>query len=305
MSKSRLRLLTAFASVYVIWGSTYLAIRFAIETMPPFLMAGARFIIAGSLLYGVMMLRGVGKPTRRHWLAAAIIGALLLLGGNGAVVWAELRVPSGLTALLVATEPLWVVLLDWGRPGGVRPRGGEMVGLLLGFLGVALLVSPSELVGGGFEIDPLGAGVVVFAALSWAVGSIYSRHAPAHDSQFLSTGMKMLAGGVMLLLAGTVTGEWSRLDVTAISLKSWLAFGYLVLFGAVIAFTAYIWLLKNATLARASTYAYVNPMVAVLLGWMLAAEPMNGRVIAAAGVIVAGVVVVVRTHVASVADDVS
>ena len=305
MPTSHLRLVTAFALVYVIWGSTYLGIRFAIETIPPFLMAGVRFVIAGGILYAFVMLRGARAPSRRQWVAASIIGALLLLGGNGAVVWAELRVPSGLVALLVATEPLCVVLIDWARPRGRRPRPGELIGLMLGFAGVVILVSPAELVGGGLQIDPLGAVVVLFAAVSWALGSIYSRHAPAHESAFLMTGMKMLTGGFLLLLAGTAAGEWSRLDVGAISVRSWLALAYLIVFGALIAFTAYIWLLKNTTLARASTYAYVNPIVAVLLGWLLVSEPMNSRVIAAAAVIVAGAVIVVRSHTSPVADDVS
>ena len=305
MSSSHLRLVTAFALVYVIWGSTYLGIRLAIETIPPFLMAGVRFVIAGGILYGFVMLRGARAPNRRQWVAASIIGALLLLGGNGAVVWAELRVPSGLVALLVATEPLCVVLIDWARPSGRRPRPGELIGLMLGFAGVVILVSPAELVGGGLQIDPLGAVVVLFAAVSWALGSIYSRHAPAHESAFLMTGMKMLTGGLLLLLAGTAAGEWSRLDIGAISARSWFALAYLIVFGALIAFTAYIWLLKNTTLARASTYAYVNPIVAVLLGWLLVSEPMNSRVVAAAAVIVAGAVIVVRSHTAPVADDVS
>lgn len=282
-----------------------MGIRFAIETIPPFLMAGVRFVIAGGILYAFVMLRGARAPSRRQWVAASIIGALLLLGGNGAVVWAELRVPSGLVALLVATEPLCVVLIDWARPRGRRPRPGELIGLMLGFAGVVILVSPAELVGGGLQIDPLGAVVVLFAAVSWALGSIYSRHAPAHESAFLMTGMKMLTGGFLLLLAGTAAGEWSRLDVGAISARSWFALAYLIVFGALIAFTAYIWLLKNTTLARASTYAYVNPIVAVLLGWLLVSEPMNSRVIAAAAVIVAGAVIVVRSHTSPVADDVS
>ncbi len=305
MSSSHLRLVTAFALVYVIWGSTYLGIRLAIETIPPFLMAGVRFVIAGGILYAFVMLRGARAPSRRQWVAASIIGALLLLGGNGAVVWAELRVPSGLVALLVATEPLCVVLIDWARPSGRRPRPGELIGLMLGFAGVVILVSPAALVGGGLQIDPLGAVVVLFAAVSWALGSIYSRHAPAHESAFLMTGMKMLTGGLLLLLAGTAAGEWSRLDIGAISARSWFALAYLIVFGALIAFTAYIWLLKNTTLARASTYAYVNPIVAVLLGWLLVSEPMNSRVVAAAAVIVAGAVIVVRSHTAPVADDVS
>ena len=304
MLTSRIRLLTAFALLYVIWGSTYLGIRFAIETIPPFLMAGVRFVVAGGILYAFVMLRGAPRPSRRQWIAASIIGALLLLGGNGAVVWAELRMPSELVALLVATEPLCVVLIDWARPQGLRPRPGELIGLMLGFAGVAILVSPAGLLGGGLGINPLDAVVVLFAAVSWALGSIYSRHAPAHQSAFLMTGMKMLTGGFLLLLAGTTAGEWSRLDVGAISAKSWFALAYLIVFGALIAFTAYIWLLKNTTLARASTYAYVNPIVAVLLGWSLASEPMNSRVIAAVAVIVAGVVIVVRSHASPVADDV-
>lgn len=282
-----------------------MGIRFAIETIPPFLMAGVRFVIAGGILYAFVMLRGARAPSRRQWVSASIIGALLLLGGNGAVVWAELRVPSGLVALLVATEPLCVVLIDWARPRGRRPRPGELIGLMLGFTGVVILVSPAELVGGGLQIDSLGAVVVLFAAVSWALGSIYSRHAPAHESAFLMTGMKMLTGGFLLLLAGTAAGEWSRLDVGAISARSWFALAYLIIFGALIAFTAYIWLLKNTTLARASTYAYVNPIVAVLLGWLLVSEPMNSRVVAAAAVIVAGAVIVVRSHASPVADDVS
>ena len=296
MPKSRVRLLTAFAAVYLIWGSTYLAIRFAIETIPPFLMAGFRFLIAGAVMYWLVRLRGASRPTGRQWLWATVVGALLLLGGNGGVVWAEQTVPSGLAALLVATEPLWVVLIDWVRPGGVRPLRGEVVGLLLGFAGVAVLVIPVDLLGAGLEVDLVGAAALVFAALAWAAGSVVSRQAPAHESSFVATAMKMLTGGVLLVVAGTITGEWARLEVAAITPRSWFALAYLVVFGALIGFTAYVWLLKNTTLARASTYAYVNPIVAVMLGWMLAAEPLNSRVMVAAGIIVSGVVIVVRSH---------
>ncbi len=296
MPKSRVRLLTAFAAVYLIWGSTYLAIRFAIETIPPFLMAGFRFLLAGAVMYWLVRLRGASRPTGRQWLWAAVVGALLLLGGNGGVVWAEQTVPSGLAALLVATEPLWVVLIDWVRPSGVRPLRGEVVGLLLGFAGVAVLITPVGLFGATFEVDLVGAAALVFAALAWAAGSVVSRHAPAHESSFVATAMKMLAGGVLLVVAGTLTGEWARLELAAITPRSWFALAYLVVFGALIGFTAYIWLLKNTTLARASTYAYVNPIVAVMLGWMLAAEPLNSRVMVAAGIIVSGVVIVVRSH---------
>ncbi len=293
----RNRLLAAFAAVYIIWGSTYLAIRFTVETIPPFLMAGVRFVVAGGLLYGFMRWRGAGKPTRAEWGAAGVVGAFLLLGGNGAVVWAALRVPSGLIALIVATEPLWVVLVDWARPGGAAPRAGEALGLGLGFAGVAVLLVPADLIGGAFEIDLFGAALVVFAALSWAIGSVYSRHAATHESKLLATGMKMVTGGALLLIAGTVSGEWTRVVWSAISLKSLLALIYLIVFGALIAFTAYVWLLGHTTLARASTYAYVNPIIAVLLGWLLAAEPMTPRIVVASTVIVASVIIVVRSHV--------
>lgn len=296
MPKARTRLLTAFAAVYLIWGSTYLAIRFAIETIPPFLMAGFRFLLAGAVMYWLVRLRGASRPTVRQWLWAAVVGALLLLGGNGGVVWAEQTVPSGQAALLVATEPLWVVLIDWVRPGGERPLRGEVVGLALGFAGVAVLITPAGLFGAAFEVDLVGAAVLVFAALAWAAGSVVSRQAPAHESSFVAAAMMMLTGGVLLVIAGTFTGEWARLDVAAITLRSWFALAYLVVFGALIGFTAYVWLLKNTTLARASTYAYVNPIVAVILGWMLAAEPLNSRVMVAAGIIVSGVVIVVRSH---------
>jgi drug/metabolite transporter (DMT)-like permease len=292
----RTKLLAAFAAVYVIWGSTYLAIRFTVETIPPFLMAGVRFVVAGGVLYAFMRWRGTAKPTRVEWGAAAVVGAFLLLGGNGAVVWAALRVPSGLIALIVATEPLWVVLVDWARPGGAPPRAGEALGLGLGFAGVAVLVVPAELIGGAFEIDLFGAALVVFAALSWAVGSVYSRHAPLHESRLLATAMKMLTGGALLLIAGTVSGEWPAVAWSAISLKSLLALIYLIVFGALIGFTAYVWLLGNTSLARASTYAYVNPVIAVLLGWLLAAEPMTPRIGFASAVIVASVVIVVRSR---------
>ena len=165
------RMIAAFAAIYFIWGSTYLAIRFAIETLPPFLMASTRFIVAGAVLYGWARLVGAPRPTRFHWSAAAVVGGLLLLGGNGGVVWAEQSVPSGLTALLVAMAPVWMALLDWARRGGVRPNGGASVGLALGFAGVVLLVGPDVLVGGG-QVNPIGALVLMLASLSWAAGSL-------------------------------------------------------------------------------------------------------------------------------------
>ncbi len=287
----RATLIGSFGAVYLIWGSTYLAIRFAIETMPPFTMAGVRFLIAGGVLYGWLRSRAAERPEPIHWRTAFVVGALMLLGGNGGVVWAELSVPSGLAALVVATVPLWIVLLVWVTGRG-RPSVAVVTGLLVGFGGVALLVGP-ERVAGGERIEPLGAIVLVLASLAWAIGSLYFREAPHPRSSPLATAMSMLAGGALLLLTGALTGELSRLDLGGVSLKSWLAFWYLVVFGALVAFSAYLWLMRVTTPTRAATYAYVNPVVAVLLGWLLAAEPLNPRVMIAAAVIVGAVALIV------------
>lgn len=288
----RWRLLSAFAAVYLIWGSTYLAIRFAIETLPPFLMAGVRFVIAGGVLYAAARALGARRPRWPHWRSALIVGAFLLLGGNGGVVWAEQTVPSGLTALIVAIVPLWLVLFDWLRGTGSRPGLGVILGILLGFAGVGLLVGPGGL-GGGETIDPVGAAVVVLASILWAAGSIYARYADLPASQTLATGMEMFAGGILLLAAATATGEWGRLDAGAISSSSLLALAYLIVFGAIIGFSAYVWLLRATTPARAGTYAYVNPVVAVLLGWALAGEPLGPRILLAGAMIVTAVVLII------------
>lgn len=288
---SRGRVITAFAAVYLIWGSTYLAILFALETLPPFLMAGVRFIIAGTLLYGWSIARSSFRPGRREWGAAAIIGALLLLGGNGAVVWAEQTVPSGIAALLVAGTPCWMVLLDWLWKGAARPGLRTVAGLLLGFGGIVLLVDPASLTGGG-PVSMTGAIVLTLGSISWAVGSIYSKGAPVPAAPLLATGMQMLMGGALLVLAGTLTGEWTRVDTADISLKSLLALGYLIIFGAIIGYSAYVWLLRVSTPARVSTYAYVNPVVAVILGWTLAGETFTLRMALAAAIIIAGVAMI-------------
>jgi drug/metabolite transporter (DMT)-like permease len=287
----RARLLAAFAAVYLIWGSTYLAIRLAIETLPPFTMAAVRFLIAGTLLYSWLRLHKTAPPTRIHWRSAAVVGGLMLMGGNGGVTWAEQRVPSGLAALLIATVPVWMVILEALRPGGTRPTRRIGVGLALGLAGIALLIGPVNLAGGE-RVDPLGAGVLLLAALSWAGGSLYSRRAPLPAVPLLGTAMEMLAGGALLLLASGLTGEWGRLDVAAVSSRSLLALGYLVIFGSLLGFTAYVWLLRNTTPARASTYAYVNPMVAVFLGWAFAGESLTWQMLLAAAVIVAAVVLI-------------
>jgi drug/metabolite transporter (DMT)-like permease len=298
---SRLLIWAAFGAVYVIWGSTYLAIKYAIETLPPFLMAGTRFLIAGAALYALAKLGvgNAGRPTERtlasHWRAAAVIGMLLFLCGNGGVTWAEGYITSSLAALLVASEPLWIVLLSWLLPGGSRPNGKVWLGLALGFAGVWLLVSAGTTAaagvdGGGTNI--LGAGVVLAASFAWAIGSVYSLRASLPRSPLLSSGMQMLAGGSLMLLVGVMTGELARLDFNSVSARSLFAFLYLTVLGSVVAFTAYSWLLRNASPARVSTYAYVNPAVAVLLGWALAGEAMTAGSLVAAGIIVASVALI-------------
>lgn len=288
----RLKIWLAMLSVYVAWGSTYLAIRFAVETIPPFLMAAVRFLIAGALLYAWRRASGDPAPTRRQWGAAAAVGLLLLLGGNGAVTWAEQTVPSGITALIVGSAPLWMALIDGLRPGGTRPNALTAAGLLVGFGGIAVLINPFEAAGGLFGIYPLGVWALLLAGLLWAAGSLYSRTAPLPQSPLLGTGMEMLAGSAGLLLAGSLTGEWARLDLAAISTRSLWGLGYLIVFGSLVGFASYTWLLRVAPTPLVSTYAYVNPLVAVFLGNLLANEPLSLRTLAAAGVIVGSVALI-------------
>jgi drug/metabolite transporter (DMT)-like permease len=284
-------MIAAFAAVYFIWGSTYLGIRYAIETLPPFLMAGTRFLVAGSIAYGWSRAHGAPRPTRAQWQSAAVVGGLMLLGGNGLVTWAEQRVSSSLTALLIGSTPLWIALVGWVGFGTSRPTGRMASGLFGGLVGVALLIGPSELLGGG-QVDPLGALALALAQLCWAIGSLYTRRARLPRAPLLATGMEMLAGSALLFAAGTLSGNWGRLDLGQVSLKSVLALVYLTLFGSLIGFSAYIWLLKHTTPARAASHAYVNPVVALILGWALADEELSVRTLLAAAIIIASVVLI-------------
>lgn len=293
--------LAAFGAIYIIWGSTYLGIRIAIESLPPFLMAGTRFILAGGLLYAWARLKsGSPRPSRRDWLDAALVGGLLFLGGNGLVVWAEQKVASGPAALIIATEPLWIVLLSLLAPGAARPGGRAVLGLIAGFAGVALLMAPGL---GQSAVDPIGAAALVLAALSWAVGSIYSQTvstraraagAGASRHAFLWTGMQMLCGGSMQLIAGSLRGEWASAHPESMTMRSVLAFAYLVVFGSIVGFTAYSWLLSVCSAASVSTYAYVNPVVAVFLGWLLGGEHVGSMTLIAAAVIIGGVFLILH-----------
>ncbi|MCE9611472.1 MAG: EamA family transporter [Chthoniobacter sp.] len=283
--------LTAYAVVYVLWGSTYLGIRIAIESIPPLLMAGARFSLAGIVLYTVMRLRGAPRPQPVHWRNAAVVGAGLLLVGNGGLTWAERTVPSNIAALIIASTPLWMILFDWLRPGGHRPHRTVFAGLLLGFAGVGLIIASKDHAG-HHVAEPLGAFILLAAALCWAAGSVFSRHAAQSSSALLAVAMQMIAGGTLLLLAGCFLGEPHRFDFATITPASRLAFLYLFICGSLIGFTAYVWLLQVSSPARVSTYAFVNPLIAVLLGRIVLHETLPGTVVAAAALIIAAVVLI-------------
>jgi drug/metabolite transporter (DMT)-like permease len=291
MGERKGRVVLAFAAVYLLWGSTYLAIRFGVETIPPFLMAGTRHLAAGLLLYSWLRARGAARPEPRHWASAVLIGGLMLLGGNGLVTWAEQRVPSGLAALIVASVPIWMAILS-GLEKRRAPSGFVIFGLALGLGGIGLLVSSGSL--GGESVEPLGALALLTAALSWSIGSLASRRVPLPSATLTAVAMEMIGGGALLWITGLTFGEGARLHLSAISLKSALSLGYLVIFGSLLGFSAYVWLLRVTTPARVSTYAYVNPIVAVLLGTLLGGESLTLRIGLAAAGILAAVALIIR-----------
>lgn len=284
-----MKLAVALVTVYIVWGSTYLAIAVANRSLPPLLMLSARFLIAGALLYGWSLLRGdvaAARPGKRQWLAAAVVGSLLLLIDTGGVAWAEQRVASGTTALLVATVPLFIALLDRVF-FGIRLGFGAVAGIAAGLLGVGLLVGPSA------HIDLLGAVVILVASFAWAAGSVYARVAPLPRKPVLSAAMQMLCAGFLLAVAGLAMGEGSRVHPGAVSSASLAAVAFLIVFGSLVAFTAYAWLLNNAPTNLLSTYAYVNPAVAVFLGWALIGEHVGSKEIAAGIVILSSIALLV------------
>lgn len=281
----------ALIAVYLVWGSTYLAIRFAIESIPPFFMAGTRFMTSGLILYGLVRWKGTERPTLRHWKSAGVAGFFLLVIANGGVSWAEQRVPSGMAALLVGTVPLWIALLQWVWKGEARPGWKVWTGIGLGSAGIALLVFSRE--GLGTErADVFSALLLVATSLAWAWGSLYTRSAELPSSPLLATAMEMLMGGAMQLGVGLLLGEQSRLNLSAITFHSGGAWIYLTLIGSLVGFTSYIWVLQKATPALASTYAFVNPVIAVFLGWLMAGEALTPPVFGAAFLIVAAVVLI-------------
>jgi drug/metabolite transporter (DMT)-like permease len=291
---SRAKLVAAFAAIYVIWGSTYLAILIAIQTLPPLLMAGARFLIAGLILLAWAWRTAPLAPTRRQLRNAAIVGLLLLVGGNGAVVLAEQLVPSGLAALIVATLPFWMVLLEWARPGGTKPSFGVVIGLILGLVGLGVLIGPAvmhpDTVGRANNgISIVGVVILMIGEIAWATGSLLARHMDLPRSAPLATSIEMLAAGVVFLVVSTLTHEPEFFDVARVSGQSVAGLIYLITFGSIVAFSAYTWLLKVSTPAKVATYAYVNPVVALFLGWAFAGERLSLRTGIASAIIIAAV----------------
>lgn len=298
----RLRVLASFSAIYLIWGSTFLATRFAIQTIPAFLMVTIRFLVAGGILYVWARLRGEPRPTAANWRASLIVGALLFVGGMGIGAWAMQFVPSGLAAVLIATASLWMVLLDWLWLDAPRPGRGVFVGLLLGLAGIVLIVGPDRLMtlrsNQSTDVKNLiGIGVLLLSALAWAAGSVYTRRATLPTSSRMASGMQMLTGAAMLLLLGAITGDFSRLNLTQITLRSALSLAYLAIFGSLIAFSAYFWLLRVSTPTRVSSYAYVNPITALLLGWALGNEPLTARTLLACAIILIGVALITTQRV--------
>ena len=289
---SRVALIAAYAAIYVIWGTTYLGIRYAVETLPPLTMAGVRFTIAGGVLFAVARWKGEPAPTAANWRATALIGAMFFLISHGCLSWAELRVPSGMAALAVSTIPLWTALAGWAI-GESRLTGRTLVGLALGFAGLVLLFGSSGLLKRPDSLAAAGSWILVLSSICWAIGSVLARRIAIPASATLASGMEMLIGGLMLLSVGALAGDWQSLAHHTISTRSLAALAYLIVFGSLVAFTAYVWLLSASTPARVSTYAFVNPVIAVAAGWLLAGEIVTLPMLMAAAVIAAGVAILV------------
>jgi drug/metabolite transporter (DMT)-like permease len=293
---SRLLLVLAFAALYIIWGSTYLGMKIGVETMPPWPMIAARHGLAGLLLFTILRLRGVPAPRREHWKGGLIGGVMLLVVGNGLIALVAHRVPSGVASLVVATTPIWIVAAASTRPGGRAPIPREWVGLALGLVGLALLGGPS--LGGAWHgeagsLDIGALGLVLLGCMSWSIGSVIGREVARPDNAFMGTAVQMLSAGAVLVIGCTLTGQWARVDLGAISHRSWMAFWYLIFFGSLLGFSAYVWLLRVAKTSHVATYAYVNPIVALLLGASIGHEVITPMMLIAGAVTLLGVVLVV------------
>jgi len=287
---SRTAIILAFAAIYLIWGSTYLGIRVAVETIPPFLMAGFRFLVSGVILFSFLQLRGATWPTPTQWRDNTIIGACLLLGGNGVVSWAEQKVPSGLTTLILGASPISMALLDWIRPGGKRPTLGIWLGIALGLTGLVVLLGPGAIPTGA---RPPATRVIalILSSTLWWVGSFYAKHVKNAAEPIHGASIQMLAGSVLMLTTGLITHELPQVHFALISTRSLIALSYLIFIGSLVAYPVYVWLLTHTTPAKLSTYAYVNPFVAVFLGWAVLNEPITPRIFFAALIIIGAVAI--------------
>jgi drug/metabolite transporter (DMT)-like permease len=293
--RNRTRILLAFAAVYLIWGSTYLFILYAIETIPPFLLGATRFFASGGILYAIARWRGSPKPSAHDLRAAAITGVLMLGVGNGAVMWAERTVATGVVALIVSSVPIWIVLLDWLRPRGRRPRAPMVVGLTLGLVGIVTLIGPGAIIGQG-HVDEIGALILIVGSIGWAIGTLLTRRNQRSGSPLVFSALQMLSAASAMTVMSLVLREPASFSLDAVSTRALLSWVYLVFAGSVIGYTAYVYLLGVVSAAKAATYAYVNPIIAVLLGWLFASEPIGMRTVVAAAVVLAGVAIITSTQ---------
>ena len=289
--QTQFKLVAAFAAIYFIWGSTYLAIKYAVEAIPPFLMMGTRSLAAGLILYFWSRGRGEEKVKRENIIPIIIIGILFFLVGHGMLAWGQQRIASGSAALLVASEPLWIAVIEAFMVKGHRATSGTVIGLICGFVGISLLFAPWQKLG-NHHVDSLSAFAILIGTLSWSIGAVYSRVAKLPKSPALSAGLQLIVGGFLLVASGLLMGEGGRLQLDVLSLRSILGLLYLIIFGSVITFTAYVWLLKMTSATRVATHTYVNPVIAVFLGWAMAGEPLSLQTFAATLIIIISVYLV-------------
>ena len=293
--RNRTRIILAFAAVYVLWGSTYLFIKYAIDTIPPFMLGASRFIVSGGILYALARWRGAPRATSMELRLAAITGVLMLGLGNGGVMLAEKTVPSGVVALIVSSVPIWVVLIDWLRPKGVRPRRAMFAGLALGVVGMVILIGPKAIIGEG-NVDEVGTLILLAGSIAWSIGTLMTRWSTRTGSPLVFAALQMLAASAAMFIMSLVTGDWRQFSWSGLSALSAFSFWYLVIAGSIIGYTAYVYLLGVVSAAKASTYAYVNPIIAVVLGWLFANEPLGGRTLIAAAVILGGVAIITSSQ---------
>jgi drug/metabolite transporter (DMT)-like permease len=286
------RIWTGLITVYVVWGITYLGIRYAIETMPPLIMAGSRFFLGGILFYAFSRIKGASPPTRKEWRAAGVVGILIIAGGTGSLTWAEQRVASGVASLIIATVPLWMLIIDMLLSRSIKFNLFNIIGVLIGFSGILVLIGPAITDLNSNYIDPVGVVVLLLAAISIASGSIYNRGASLPTSLRQGIGMEMMVGAGVLLLVGTMVGELESFNIGNVSARSWTAYFYLLIFGSIIGYGIYIWLLRVAPTPLVSTYAFMNPLVALLVGTLVGHEPLTTRIILSGLVIISSVILI-------------